>query len=431
MTSVFMIILQVVSTILDAPMQLLLAEILFLHKFPQRRMFSLRITSVIGLCILIEFALGLPNNFVTALCFYLGYFLFSIACMYACFKVRLQEVLFHCLAGYCLQNMAANFCQLLLLVRPAMSEIAFDTLRTITVPIIVGTLYTVIYLLVVRRFDSIGELREMATFSITSMTAVVLMLTVVINWVLGIDITNPIRSVSEKALMISCTTLLLTLQLDLLKRNQMQRDIWTIRQLRHQDAKRYQLEKENIELINMKCHDMRNILRFMSDQEKDDYKNEVERSAQIADTIYHTGNTTLDVLLTEKAMVCEKNGIQLSCIVDGCVMKTVSEMDLFSLMSNIFDNAIEATIRLDDAGKKVISLNMYQRNGTSVLHMENYFDGNLQCNGNLPKTSKKDKRYHGFGLKSVSYTVNKYNGALSISTDENIFILNLIIPDTV
>ena len=41
---------------------------------------------------------------------------------------------------------------------------------------------------------------------------------------------------------------------------------------------------------------------------------------------------------------------------------------------------------------------------------------------------KKDKENHGYGLKSIHYTVNKYDGAVSIDTNENWFELKVLIP---
>ena len=43
-------------------------------------------------------------------------------------------------------------------------------------------------------------------------------------------------------------------------------------------------------------------------------------------------------------------------------------------------------------------------------------------------TTKKEKEFHGYGIKSIRYTVNKYDGAVSIDTKENWFDLKILIP---
>ena len=46
----------------------------------------------------------------------------------------------------------------------------------------------------------------------------------------------------------------------------------------------------------------------------------------------------------------------------------------------------------------------------------------------LPVTTKKDKDFHGFGMKSIQYAAQKYNGQMSIHTENNIFVLRISIP---
>ena len=63
-----------------------------------------------------------------------------------------------------------------------------------------------------------------------------------------------------------------------------------------------------------------------------------------------------------------------------------------------------------------------------LLRFENYYEGNLEYQEGKLVTTKKEKEYHGYGLKSIRYTVNKYDGAVSIDTKENWFDLKILIP---
>lgn len=45
-------------------------------------------------------------------------------------------------------------------------------------------------------------------------------------------------------------------------------------------------------------------------------------------------------------------------------------------------------------------------------------------NGKI-QTSKEDKAYHGYGLKSMKNIVKKYNGIMKISTEDDIFRLTM------
>ena len=63
--------------------------------------------------------------------------------------------------------------------------------------------------------------------------------------------------------------------------------------------------------------------------------------------------------------------------------------------------------------------------------MENYFSGEIKLdNAGLPITTKKDKDYHGYGIKSIMYISKKYNGDVRINVDNenHIFSLSILLP---
>ena len=63
-----------------------------------------------------------------------------------------------------------------------------------------------------------------------------------------------------------------------------------------------------------------------------------------------------------------------------------------------------------------------------IVRFENYCEDNLDFNENLPVTTKKDTQFHGYGLKSLRYTVKKYGGEVDVSTQDNWFDLKILIP---
>ena len=62
------------------------------------------------------------------------------------------------------------------------------------------------------------------------------------------------------------------------------------------------------------------------------------------------------------------------------------------------------------------------------IRVENTYDGGFQADGTLPKTTKADPHYHGYGLKSIYDTAEKYGGTAEISTQENQFTLKVLLP---
>lgn len=196
-----------------------------------------------------------------------------------------------------------------------------------------------------------------------------------------------------------------------------------------EEQKQYKLVKENIEAINIKCHDLKHQIRHLRETNQVDakYLDELEKSISIYNSAVRTGNETLDVILTDKRLHCTTNGIQFTCIAEGAKMGFMEAMDIFSLFGNALDNAIECTEKLPPE-KRFIHLSVRATNQLLLIHIENPFEGRLEMLDGIPVTTKNDKDYHGYGMRSMKHIVKKYGGDLSVSTDGMLFQLNIMIP---
>jgi sensor histidine kinase regulating citrate/malate metabolism len=205
-------------------------------------------------------------------------------------------------------------------------------------------------------------------------------------------------------------------------------------QLSEQQKEQYTLTRETIEIINRKCHDMKHqvaALRQMQQTEaRDAYCREVENSIQIYDSTIQTGSEVLDTVLTGKSLYCEAHQIVLTCVADGEKLAFLDPMDLYTIFGNALDNAIESVSQVEDAEKRLISVSIWERNGLVLIQMENYYEGELTQNTQtgLPATTKNSPENHGFGLKSILSTIEKYQGHMTIHTENSIFILRISFP---
>lgn len=226
---------------------------------------------------------------------------------------------------------------------------------------------------------------------------------------------------------ILCCLLAFYIQFELPKRKKLEKELDTVNQLRHIEKENYLISKENIELINLKCHDLKHQIRKIGKQGSlgNDTIDEIEKVISIYDSIVKTGNSTLDIVLTEKSLACSRNNIKFSCIVDGQKLDFMSEEDIFSFFGNIIDNAIEAVGNLED-DKKIIGLSVKSKKGFLSILVTNYYNGEIKFEKGLPITTKKDKEYHGFGMKSVKQICDKYQGEMCINCENNIFNLSIV-----
>ena len=92
------------------------------------------------------------------------------------------------------------------------------------------------------------------------------------------------------------------------------------------------------------------------------------------------------------------------------------------------DNAIRAAAALDDPQKRFISVSVWEKNGLVLFQFENYYEGTLEFDGALPKTTKDSTSAHGYGLKSIQQTAQKYGGQMTLHTDNHLFLLRVSIP---
>lgn len=228
-----------------------------------------------------------------------------------------------------------------------------------------------------------------------------------------------------------CITLLY-LQSALFKKSSMRKELETIQLLWHQQKGQYQLSKETIERINHKCHDLKHqvqAIRAVKDEkERETYLEKIEKSVQIYSAIVRTGNEILDTILTEKSLICENSGIHINCVADGSLLAFMNPVDLYTLFGNALDNAIEAVRKLESKEKRVIDIMLYERQSFLMLQIVNPMCGEVKFEDGLPLTTKAKNGYHGYGMKSMLHTIQKYEGHLTTEVKNGCFYFNVMLP---
>lgn len=222
---------------------------------------------------------------------------------------------------------------------------------------------------------------------------------------------------------------MLLLQVQMLAAAKDRLEIVTMKKLWAEEQKQYQLVKENINAINIKCHDLKHQIRNLRTTGQVDpaYLDDLEKSVSLYNSAVRTGNETLDIVLTDKRLHCATHEIQFTCIADGSGVAFMETMDIFSLFGNILDNAIECETNLPP-DTRFIHLAVRTVNRMLTIHAENHFEDSLQFRDGLPITTKADKDSHGYGMMSVRHIVEKYNGSFSISTQDKLFQIDIVMP---
>ncbi len=254
----------------------------------------------------------------------------------------------------------------------------------------------------------------------------------VVGYTPGIDVYEPGKN---EWLIIYLTQLLLGvilyLQSEMFKKSAMRQELEVMNMLWKKEQEQYEISRENIALINQKCHDLKHqirAIRYMNRDEIDAYIKEVEDSIAIYESIVKTGNEVLDTILTEKSLYCKERGITVSCVADGSQMGFINTIDLYAILGNALDNAIEAVEKFYHEEKRQIDVMIYRQQQFLVINIVNPTKEIPVFEEELPRTTKKDRFHHGFGLKSIQYMVKKYDGNLNVSVEDGCFFLKILIP---
>ena len=197
----------------------------------------------------------------------------------------------------------------------------------------------------------------------------------------------------------------------------------------------YRYYQESIDLINMKYHDLKHQiagLRAETDIDKrTEWLDAMEDDIRGFESVTNTGNKVLDTIIAGKIMHGQKYDIKFTCVIDGKLLEFMHVTDICTIFGNAIDNAIENVVMIKDIEKRIIHVTVSAKNKFVLIQFQNYCEvkPNEDKRGvRLFESSKADKRNHGFGLKSIQYTVDKYDGTMKAGMNKDWFELTILIP---
>lgn len=187
----------------------------------------------------------------------------------------------------------------------------------------------------------------------------------------------------------------------------------------------FQTSERSIALVHQKYHDLKHQIAWLREEmpaeEKKVCLDRMEEEIRAFEAGSNTGNHVLDTILTDKQLQCQAKGIRMTCVGDGKLLQFVDPMDLSALLGNLLDNAIEHASSLSDPGRRWIDMTIRKRLNFLVLTVSNGFEGELVMEDGLPRSTKGDDRFHGYGTKSVQSTAARYGGSASFAVRDGCF----------
>jgi len=223
----------------------------------------------------------------------------------------------------------------------------------------------------------------------------------------------------------------------LLETNRMVRDEETkraeltlLRRLMEQQYENYQASEQSMALVHQKYHDLKHQIAFLREdinsEEKTKYLDHMEKELQSFEAGANTGNRVMDTVLTAKSLQCQSLDITLTISADGRLLDFMDPVDLSALLGNLLDNAIEHVSQIRDKEKRWIQFQLRRRNDFILLSVGNHCLEPPRFQNGLPITTKQDKRFHGFGVRSIRETARVYGGSASFSAENGWFEAKLL-----
>lgn len=194
----------------------------------------------------------------------------------------------------------------------------------------------------------------------------------------------------------------------------------------------YQMSQDSIHLVDQKYHDLKHQIALLRSEIGSDQKleclDQMESEIRSYEAQNKTGNKVLDTILTGKSIYCQEHGITLTCVADGHALDFMSIMDLSALFGNALDNAIEGVSKVPEAEQRLIHVSVSRQRGFLRIQIQNRCPEDMVTGDELPGTTKGDRRYHGYGLKSIRATAEKYGGSIAVHGEKGWFDLGVLIP---
>ena len=140
-----------------------------------------------------------------------------------------------------------------------------------------------------------------------------------------------------------------------------------------------------------------------------------------------TGSEIVDVIFHSLKVQYECERIAVEWTGNIPIQLKISPHDMTILFSNLLKNAFEAAVKCED--EKYIKVKIDIDRNIFFISMENSCVGDVVINKNRIQTCKRDKLNHGYGMRIIQETVNKYGGYLELFREENRFKVEILFKD--
>ena len=413
---------------------LLPAIFLFTFRFNRRKLFALRVAAYVMVLLAISYCtvylreLNIPVDLIAFIVMLRQLIIFVVATAGIPFMFRASAFtsVFCGVGAYAFQNMIYRVAEIILKIIDATVDISPDNYNLLGAGLrgaVYIVAYIALYFCVFKKYvidESVcAGNRKIVVFGMLAMTVLI--------FFTDTGQTTDIGYIMNSLYIIITSLFILMILYSFIKSQKLEVSNRELEHMLHMKGEQFETSKETIEIINIKCHDMKHQIAALRGQADPAALDELEKAINLYDGAVKTGNDALDILLAEKSLLCQEKNIRFTCMADGKLLSFMRDVDIYSLFGNAIDNAMNAVEGLEEE-KRTITISVKQSLGLVLIHIENYYGGSLEFKGGVPVTTAQNKAYHGFGVRSMRRIAESYGGYLDINAEGGIFRLNISVP---
>lgn len=142
-----------------------------------------------------------------------------------------------------------------------------------------------------------------------------------------------------------------------------------------------------------------------------------------------TGNTIIDFIISQKKREAEQQNICVDIDVPTMLEIPLADNEIIALFGNLFDNAIEACVKIKKDEKR-IGLRIIKQKEMVYIEIKNNIEAVPQKRLGEYITTKKDSCMHGYGIKSIKEIVERHQGNFFCDIQNNrVFKVDIVFFD--
>lgn len=195
----------------------------------------------------------------------------------------------------------------------------------------------------------------------------------------------------------------------------------------------YNSMRENYNIQRQRTHEYKNQIVCMDMlMKKKDYSKLEDYIGNISDGLdaqldmVDTNNDVVNAIFNAKYYEAIKNDVLVVLKINDLSDIKISDNDIVTILSNLLDNAIEAAKQCD-IGKRIVKIKMLYEDAVLSIAVSNSYKAEpVPTEDGYIRTTKKDREEHGWGMRNVVATLEKYNAEYIIDYKNGEFVFSII-----